>query len=183
MTTANRHRQLWDSLRDPEFRKQFIDEFINVGIASQIHGIREKQNLTQARLAERLGAKQKQPSVSSWENPSYGNYTLKTLKDLAKAFDVGLLVRFVPFSTIVDWTLGVTGEVLAPPSFGEEDGALVPPRTPGVIVNAAGVLTDGRATAEAADKFVRGKNEPSIDNRGPEVPILENKGVLQNATA
>jgi hypothetical protein len=40
---------------------------------------------------------------------------------MAKAFDVGLLVRFVPFSTLVNWTLNVTPDTIAPPSFTEEN--------------------------------------------------------------
>jgi len=111
--------QMWESLHDPEFRKQLIDEHVNVGIAFQIRSLRDRQKLTQAKLAELL--KIRQPLVSAWENPNYGKYTLGTLKDLAKAFDVGLLVRFVPFSTLVDWTMNLTSDVIAPPSFGEEE--------------------------------------------------------------
>lgn len=119
MNTTNKSDQIWESLRDPEFREQFIDEHISVGIAFQIHSLRNRQKLTQTKLAELLGGKQ--PLISEWENPSYGSYTLGTLKDLAKAFDVGLLVRFVPFSTLVDWTINLTSDVIAPPSFGEEE--------------------------------------------------------------
>ena len=119
MNTTNKHEQMWESLRDPEFRKQLIDEHMNVGIAFQIRSVRDRQKLTQAKLAESLGVKQ--PLISEWENPNYGKYTLGTLKDLAKAFDVGLLVRFVPFSTLVDWTINLTSDVIAPPSFGEEE--------------------------------------------------------------
>jgi hypothetical protein len=70
-----------------------------------------------------------QPLVSAWENPNYGNYSLNTLKDMAKAFDVGLLVRFVPFSTLVSWTLNVTPNGIAPPNFDEEErpAVLLPP--------------------------------------------------------
>ena len=116
---TTRHEQMWNSLRDPEFRKQLIDEHINVGIAFQIRGLRNRQELRQGDLAEQLGVKQ--PLVSAWENPNYGNYSLNTLKDMAKAFDVGLLVRFVPFSTLVNWTLNVTPNGIAPPSFDEEE--------------------------------------------------------------
>ncbi len=116
----DKHKQMWESLRDPEFRKQLIDEHINVGIAFQIRSLRDRQKLTQTTLAELLGDKRKQPLISEWENPNYGKYTLATLKDLAKAFDVGLLVRFVPFSTLVDWTVDLTRDVIAPPSFNEE---------------------------------------------------------------
>ena len=49
---TDKREQIWESLRDPEFRKQFIDEHINVGIAFQIRSLRNRRNLTQANLAE-----------------------------------------------------------------------------------------------------------------------------------
>lgn len=118
MTIVNKREQIWQSLNDPEYRHQFVEEEINVGIAFQIRSLRNRQELTQVKLAELLGIKQ--PLISEWENPSYGKYSLGTLKDLAKAFDVGLLVRFVPFNTLVDWTVNLTSDVIAPPSFSEE---------------------------------------------------------------
>ncbi len=114
----SKYEQMWENLSDPDFRKQFITEHVDVGIAFQIRSLRNRQELTQVDLAKLLDAKQS--LVSSWENPSYGRYTMKTLKDLANAFDVGLLVRFVPFSKLVDWTVDITSDVIAPPSFGEE---------------------------------------------------------------
>jgi transcriptional regulator with XRE-family HTH domain len=116
----SKHEQLWNSLGDTEFRKQLIEEHIHVGIAFQIRSLRGRQKLTQTKLAELLGDPKKQPMISEWENPNYGKYTLGTLKDLAKAFDVGLLVRFVSFTTLVDWTVDLTSDVIAPPSFGEQ---------------------------------------------------------------
>jgi len=120
MTIANKREQIWQSLSDPGYRHQFAEEEVNVGIAFQIRSLRNRQKLTQAELAELLGDKKKQPLLSAWENPNYGKYTLGTLRDLAKAFDVGLLVRFVPFSTLVDWTINLTSDVIGPPSFSEE---------------------------------------------------------------
>jgi transcriptional regulator with XRE-family HTH domain len=119
MTIDNKRAQILESLSDPEYRHQFVEEEINVGIAFQIRSLRNRQNLTQANLASRLDVKQ--PLVCSWENPGYGKYSLGTLKDLAKAFDVGLLVRFVPFSTLIDWTANLSHDAIAPPSFGEEE--------------------------------------------------------------
>lgn len=115
----SKQEQMWENLRDKDFRKQFIDEHVNVGIAFQVRSLRNRQNLEQSELAQLLGVKQ--PLISSWENPNYGNYTLNTLKNLAKAFDVGLLVRFVPFSTLIDWTVDLTSDAIAPPSFNEEE--------------------------------------------------------------
>lgn len=118
MTIANKREQIRLSLGDPEYRHQFVEEEINVGIAFQIRSLRGRQDLTQVKLAELIDVKQS--LISQWENPNYGKYTLGTLKELAKAFDVGLLIRFVPFSILADWTINLTSDVIAPPSFGEE---------------------------------------------------------------
>lgn len=115
----SKYMQLWERLSDPDFRKQFIDAHVDEGIAFQIRSLRSnKKKQTQPEFAQELGVKQ--PLVSAWENPAYGKYSLNTLKKLAKAFDVGLLVRFVPFSTLVDWTVNLSPDIIAPPSFGEE---------------------------------------------------------------
>jgi transcriptional regulator with XRE-family HTH domain len=114
----SKNEQMWDSLKDPELRRQFIDAHVDEGIAFQIRSLRNKRPQTQPEFAKELGVKQ--PLVSAWENPNYGKYSLNTLKKLAKVFDVGLLVRFVPFSQLVDWTISPTYSGIAPPSFREE---------------------------------------------------------------
>jgi transcriptional regulator with XRE-family HTH domain len=155
MTVDNKREQIWESLRDSEYRHQFVEAEINVGIAFQIRSLRNRQNLTQANLADRLNVKQ--PLVSSWENPDYGRYSLGTLKDLAKAFDVGLLVRFVPFSKLVDWTVNLPKDAIAPPSFGEEQylvPALVTPST-----DLKGV--DANSMVDFVNKLVPGTFPPT----------------------
>ncbi len=114
----SKQEQIWENLNDSDFRKQFVSEHVDVGIAFQIRSLRNRQELTQAGLAKLLDVTQ--PDVSPWENPDYGSYTLTTLKELANAFNVGLLVRFVPFSKLVGWTGDLTSDLIAPPSFSEE---------------------------------------------------------------
>ena len=58
-------------------------------------------------------------SISRLEDPNYGRYSLKTLKRLARAFDVGLLVRFVSFGELGEWTVNLTHSK-TPPSYDEE---------------------------------------------------------------
>lgn len=125
MTITNKREQIWQSLNDYEYRHQFIEEEINVGIAFQIRSLRNRKDLRQEDLATLMNVKQ--PLVSSWENPNYGKYTLGTLKGLAKAFDVGLLVRFVPFSKLADWAANLTHDDIAPPTFEEEQSYIPPP--------------------------------------------------------
>ena len=118
MDKDKKHEQLLKSLHDPEFRKAIIDEHIDVGIAFQIRAIRKQQKLTQKKLADLLGKYQSE--ISGWEDPGEGGYSLQTLKELAKAFDVGLLVRFVPFNTLIDWTIDLTEPMTSPTRFTEE---------------------------------------------------------------
>jgi transcriptional regulator with XRE-family HTH domain len=98
--TATKYEQIWHSLEDEEYRREFNAD-VDTGLAFQIRALREKNGWTQGELAERAGSDQ--GTISQWENPNYGRYTLKTLKSLANAFDVGLLVRFAPFSELALW--------------------------------------------------------------------------------
>ena len=116
--TSRERRELLNTLQDEEYRREFVSEHVGVGLASQIQQLRQKQNWTQEELARRTNKAQE--TISRWENPDYGRFSLNTLKEVAAAFDVALLVRFVPFGDLADWTIGLTPERLAPQSFGEE---------------------------------------------------------------
>ena len=128
---SSKQEQMWEYLKDSDFRKQFIDAHVDEGVAFQIRSLRtNKKKQTQPEFAQELGVQQS--LISSWENPNYGKYSLNTLKKLAKAFDVGLLVRFVPFSALIDWTVNLTSDVIAPPSFNEEQPLVAAPVTAGL---------------------------------------------------
>jgi len=66
--------------------------------------MRERLGWTQSVLAEKLDTNQN--AVYRLESPDYGKATLTTLKKVAAAMDVALVVRFVPFSELVDWVSG-----------------------------------------------------------------------------
>jgi transcriptional regulator with XRE-family HTH domain len=55
----------------------------------------------QADLAAK--AKMQQSRISMFETPGAANLTLDTLSRLAAAFKVGLVVKFVPFSEMLEW--------------------------------------------------------------------------------
>ena len=114
--------QIVASLGDKQYRDLFVEEHITTGLAFQIRAMREGRGWTQGELARRSA--QNQSTISSFENPSYGRYTLQTLKRLAAAFDVALTVRFVPFSTLVDRQVHLTPEDLNVPDF-DHDTRLV----------------------------------------------------------
>lgn len=109
--------QIWDSLQDAEYRREFAGD-VGTGLAFQIRMLREKKGWTQDELAQRTGKRQE--TISLWENPNYGNYTLKTLKCLAGAFDVVPVFRLGAFSDLVEWNVNLSPQRLTPPSFDEE---------------------------------------------------------------
>ena len=114
----DRYQQIWNSLEDKEYRSLLAAD-VGTGLAFQIRLLREKRGLSQEELGQLAG--KKQPTVSQqWENPDYGRFSLKTLKEIAAAFDVGLMVKFVSFGELVEWLVNITPERLAPPSYEEE---------------------------------------------------------------
>jgi transcriptional regulator with XRE-family HTH domain len=114
--------------RGKDARKQFIDSHLSKGVAFQIRATRDRLGWSQDALAKEVGMTQN--AVSRLESPEYGKPTITTLKRLAAALDVGLVVRFVPFSEMIDWVsstrridAGLTPESLAVPSFEVEEAA------------------------------------------------------------
>ncbi len=113
-----KREQLWAGFADEEYRRDFAED-VATGLAFQIKALREKAGLTQEQLANRIGKQQE--TISLWENPNYGNYTLKTLKSLASAFDLVPVFRLGSFGELIEWNVNLTAFQLAPPSFDEED--------------------------------------------------------------
>lgn len=85
---------------DKRYRDLYVSEYIQTGTPFQIRALRNLREWSQEFLAQKAGMKQN--VVSRLEDPSYGKLTLKTLLRMASAFDVALLVKFVPFSRFLN---------------------------------------------------------------------------------
>lgn len=133
-TDTTRREQIAASLRDKEYRDAFVADHIDTGLAFQIRATREARGWSQKDLGRRAGMAQERVSVL--EDPDYGKLTVTTLKRLASAFDTALVVRFVPFSQLVDWATDLSPESLAVPDF-EHDHALS--SAPGAISRTSAV--------------------------------------------
>lgn len=90
-----------DSVRDPEDWEAFLSSQIRMTIPFQIRANRLSRNLSQIDLGELTGMKQAQISRLESDSDQFPN--VKTLFRLAKAFRVGLVVRFVPFDEMIEW--------------------------------------------------------------------------------
>jgi len=86
-------------LENKEKADAFLESHVRGYVARQIKAMRKAKEWTQADLANACHAEQS--NISRLENPKYGSFTINTLLEVAKAFDVGLSVRFVPFSELI----------------------------------------------------------------------------------
>ena len=119
----------WDNvvnhLEDKQYRNNFVAEQINIGVPFQVAELRISRGWSQDELAQRAGMKQSR--ISQVENPDYGSLSISTLKRLAAAFDVALVVRFVPFSELISYVTatpyivrGLSSESFSIPTFEQE---------------------------------------------------------------
>lgn len=121
-TDSVRDQWLETLRRGKEYRDAFVSEDIDNGIPFQIRALREKSGWTQAELGRAAGMAQAR--ISLLEDPNYARLNLATLKRLAAAFDVALLVKFVPFSELVERSASLSPSSLTPVSF-DEDSACI----------------------------------------------------------
>ena len=106
---------LLEKLTDRGYRDAFISDEIDIGLPIQIRSMREQRRWKQSDVAEKTGTKQ--PRITLMEKPGYGNFSLNTLKRLASLFDVGLIVSFVPWGEMIDFTEAISNKRLAVPAF------------------------------------------------------------------
>lgn len=106
-----------EKLRNKAYRDAYVESHIKVGIPYQIRALREQKSRkwSQRELGKRCG---KQANViSRLEDPEYGGHTIRTLLQLASAFDVALLVKFISYSRFLKEFEEVSPSALEVPSF------------------------------------------------------------------
>ena len=123
MDTTSVREHLAAKFDDKEYRDAFVAEQIFSRLPLKIRSLREDQELTQRQLGELAGMAQ--TWVSKLEDPNYGKLTISTLLKLASAFDVGLEVDFVPFSTILDNSLHLSADSFVVAAFAHDTGFFV----------------------------------------------------------
>lgn len=123
-------------MRKKAYRDSYAAAHVSNTVASQIEMLREERGWTQQQLAERAGMKQSRISVL--EDPNNENFEIGTLRRIASAFDVALLVRFTAFSQIVDWAANLSEQKLWVPSFQEDSLSRARPQSsPSLMVISA----------------------------------------------
>ena len=113
---------LVEELQNKKFRDAYVAEHVKTSVPIQIYILREQRHWNQTQLAER--AKTTQTVISRLEDPDYGRLSISSLLKLASAFDVALLVKFVPFTRLFEEFEDTSPEALSAKSFTEELAAI-----------------------------------------------------------
>ena len=152
-------RQLIQSLGTSRaYRHAFIEEAIRTRITAQIKALRDKQGWDYKQFASEL--KKKLAWAYRLEDPNAAPPTIPSLLEVAETFDVGVDVRFVPFSLLVDDAISLKPESFQVASF-KDDASLIERKEPilagmstanvGVLTMAAGGETGGRSPHEIGE--------------------------------
>ena len=152
-------RQLIQSLGTSKaYRHAFVEEAIRTRITAQIKVLRDKQGWDYKQFASEL--KKKLAWAYRLEDPNAAPPTIPSLLEVAESFDVGLDVRFAPFSVLVDDAISLKPESFQVASF-KDDASLIERKEPilagmstanvGVLTMAAGGETGGRSPHEIGE--------------------------------
>ena len=114
---ANFSKRILSKLLSKKYRDAYVAESVRTGIAYQIRTMRDQRDhMSQTALGAILG--KPQSVVSRLEDPDYGKHTVQTLLEVAAAFDVALLVRFVTHEDMLRLTSDASPEALEVAGFG-----------------------------------------------------------------
>lgn len=101
------------------YRTAYVDAQVDQGMATQIRVLRESRGWDQKQLAAHIGLRS-QSAIARLEDPTYGKFSIATLKKLARAFDVAISVKFVSFSQLIEDTKDLSEKTLKVKSFDDE---------------------------------------------------------------
>lgn len=102
------------------YRNAYVAEHVRRGVAYQIRALRDQRGMNQGALAKLLN--KPQSVVSRIEDPGYGKLSVQTLLEVAAAFDVALMIKFVSHSTFMQNTRNLTTSSMEVPSFDADVG-------------------------------------------------------------
>jgi transcriptional regulator with XRE-family HTH domain len=167
--------------RDPEDSEGYAESFLNSYVATQIKVIREQRRMKQSDLAREVGTTQ--TAISRIENVNYSSWNIKTLKKLARAFRVRLMVSFETYGTLADEVGRFTRESLQRTEREKDPGLLERKAPHGAEVNEIGVQAMAAAmrTGTLNSNLPRGGNLLVIPNPTSQTSTISQPGGLNAA--
>ncbi len=116
--SVNSRGKLFTKLKNKKYRDAYVMNHVKTSLPIQARLIREQHGWTQEEIANRM--KTTQTVISRLEDPNYGNLTLNSLFKLVSAFDMGLLVKIVPFTRLLHEFQDLSPDTLSVNGFLEE---------------------------------------------------------------
>lgn len=110
MSLISKNKTAKEIIENKDFRHSYVWEHIKRIIPFQIRTMRTEREWSQAKAGEILGKPQN--VISRLESPAYGKLSIQTLMEIARGFDVGLIIKFVPFSRFLNEHEDVSFEAL-----------------------------------------------------------------------
>jgi transcriptional regulator with XRE-family HTH domain len=104
------------------YRHAFIEEAIRTRITAQIKALRDREGWDYKQFASEL--KKKLAWAYRLEDPNAAPPTIPSLLEVAETFDVGVDVRFVPFSVLADDATSLKPESFQVASFKDDVGLI-----------------------------------------------------------
>lgn len=155
---------LWNKLaRSKKYREAFVAAQVKRGIPFQIRTLRkQREGWSQEVLAHK--AELTQGVISRAEDPDYGNLTLNTILRIAAGFDVAFIGRFLPFSELAKWFVGLSEQSVQVPSFDEDPGLAT--ETMRILPPAQEVLSATVGLGAAAESLLYAANAASLHRIG-----------------
>ncbi len=113
----NKLKKMFLKLRNKDYRLAFMSARVAAAIGGQISSMRKQKHWTQDELA--LHAGMKRSRISLLERADYEGFSFTTLKRIAAAFDVAVIIQFVSFGEFLKWSESFNHAALVPKSFAE----------------------------------------------------------------
>lgn len=114
MSFGSRKEKVKNIVADKAYRDFYNETYLKKWIPFQVKTLRNERKWSQEQAGEALGKGQN--AISRLESPSYSKVTLQTLIEIAQGYDVGLIVKFVPFSRLLKEYEDVSSMSLRAPS-------------------------------------------------------------------
>ncbi len=147
--------RLLKKFADFSYRHAYAEDYLDSAIATQIKVLREQREMTQAALAEKL--KMTQSQVARMESVNNSGWQIRTLKRVAKALDLMLVVKFESFGNVLPDIETFGREALKRPSF-NDDPVFKPTIEVSAQTDEAAVVNGGAVVATQPKAAVQADN-------------------------
>jgi transcriptional regulator with XRE-family HTH domain len=107
-----------DQFADRDYRHDYTESFFDTLISAQIRALRKRFGWTQEQLGKETGTTQS--GISAFESSDYSRWSVNTLRNFARVFDVALVIKFASFSEALKNIEEFDDSYLLLPSFDED---------------------------------------------------------------